>query len=312
MNQAQSKYEVLVVDDSPVQRKLVERALSTEPFSLVFAGDGTEAMKAYEQRCPCLVITDWMLPDFSGLELCQRIRSDSSRPYTYIIVMTSNSDKSNVVQGLRAGADDYVTKPFDPAELLARVGVGRRIIDLNRDLAIKSQKLEEAARTDSLTGLPNRRAIEEWGERQLRGAVRHGFPLWVVLGDIDNFKRINDTFGHDAGDIVLKTFGEVLRNSTRADICGRLGGDEFVLVVSHVESEHIEETVNRLREQFAALSFPLKGQSVKATASFGVAGTINREVREFASLLSQADQMLYESKRSGRNRVRVCFPLALP
>ena len=121
MNQAQSKYEVLVVDDSPVQRKLVERALSTEPFSLVFAGDGTEAMKAYEQRCPCLVITDWMLPDFSGLELCQRIRSDSSRPYTYIIVMTSNSDKSNVVQGLRAGADDYVTKPFDPAELLARV-----------------------------------------------------------------------------------------------------------------------------------------------------------------------------------------------
>ena len=313
MNQAQSKYEVLVVDDSQVQRKLVERALSTEPFSLVFAGDGTEAMKAYEQRCPCLVITDWMLPDFSGLELCQRIRSDSSRPYTYIIVMTSNSDKSNVVQGLRAGADDYVTKPFDPAELLARVGVGRRIIDLNRDLAIKSQKLEEAARTDSLTGLPNRRAIEEWGERQLRGAVRHGFPLWVVLGDIDNFKRINDTFGHDAGDIVLKTFGEVLRNSTRAsDICGRLGGDEFVLVVSHVESEHIEETVNRLREQFAALSFPLKGQSVKVTASFGVAGTINREVREFPSLLSQADQMLYESKRSGRNRVRVCFPLAVP
>jgi two-component system, cell cycle response regulator len=313
MNETNRKYEVLVVDDSPVQRKLVEQALSSGPFSLLFACDGTQGIKAFEEHRPCMVITDWMLPDFSGFALCQRIRSDLSRPYTYTIVMTSNTDRRNVVKGLEAGADDYLMKPFDPAELLARVGVGRRIIDLNRDLALKSQQLEEAARTDSLTGLPNRRAIEEWGEKQLRGAARHGFPLWVVLGDIDNFKRINDTFGHDAGDIVLKTFGETLKKSTRAsDMCGRLGGDEFVLVVSHVGGEHIAETVNRFREQFATLSFPLQGQSVKVTASFGIAGIDDKAPQAFAILLSKADQMLYESKRGGRNLVRVCLPRALP
>ncbi len=308
MNQRNPKFEVLVVDDSPVYRKLVEQVLSLEAYSLAFACDGAEALKVYEEHSPCMVITDWMLPDSTGFELCQRIRADTSRPYTYIIVMTSNTEKGNVVKGLESGADDYLTKPFDQAEMLARVGVGRRIIELNRELAAKSKKLEEAARTDSLTGLPNRRAIEDWAARQLRGAARHGFPLWVAIGDIDNFKSVNDTFGHDAGDIVLKTFGNVLRKCTRAsDICGRLGGDEFVLVMTHVESEYIEETVNRFREHFAILSFPLLGQTVRATASFGVAGTVDNELPDFGSLLSKADQMLYESKRAGRNLVRVAF-----
>jgi len=309
MSLANRKYEVLVVDDSPVYRKLVEQVLSAEAYSLVFACDGAEAMKLFEERSPSIVVTDWMLPDFSGFELCQRIRSDDTRPYTYIIVMTSNGDKGNVVKGLQSGADDYLTKPFDPEEMLARIGVGRRIIDLNRELAAKSAKLEQAARTDPLTGLPNRRAIEEWAERQTRGAVRHGFPLWVVLGDIDNFKTINDSFGHDAGDIVLKIFADMLKKNTRAsDICGRLGGDEFLLVITHVESAHVEATVNRFREQFAALSFPLQGQSVRVTASFGVTGVQAKDAQGFGVLVRQADQMLYEAKRAGRNLVRVSYP----
>ena len=266
-------------------------------------------MELFEQYQPAIVITDWMMPDFSGLELCERIRSDKSLPYTYVILMTSNTEKGNVVKGLQAGADDYLTKPFDPGEMLARLGVGRRIIDLNRELAAKSQKLEEAARTDPLTGLPNRRAIEDWAQRQLRGAERHGFSLWVVVGDIDSFKTINDTFGHDAGDIVLKTFADVLKRNTRAsDICGRLGGDEFLLVITHVEPERIEPTVNRFREQFAALSFPLQGKSVNVTASFGVAGTTNKDAQDFSSLVRLADQMLYQAKRGGRNLVRVTVP----
>jgi len=307
MSQAKPTYEVLVVDDSPVYRKLVEQILSSESYTLLFARDGAEAMRLFEERSPSIVITDWILPDFSGFELCQRIRSDSSRPYTYVIVMTSNTEKGNVVKGLEAGADDYLTKPFDHGEMLARMGVGRRIIDLNRELAAKSQKMEEAARTDPLTGLPNRRAMEEWAARQLRGAARHGFPLWVVVSDIDSFKTINDTFGHDAGDAVLKTFADMLKKNTRAaDMCGRLGGDEFVLVVTHVESEQIEETVNRFREQFAALSFPLQGQTVHVTASFGIAGIGSNEVQEYGALLRKADQMLYEAKGAGRNLVRIC------
>lgn len=309
MSHTNSNYQILVVDDSPVYRKLVEQVLASERYSLLFARDGAEAMKRFEEHAPSLVITDWILPDYCGFELCQRIRSDDTRPYTYIIVMTSNTEKGNVVKGLQAGADDYLTKPFDPGEMLARVGVGCRIIDLNRELAAKSRKLEEAARTDSLTGLPNRRAIEDWAAKQLRGAVRHGFPLWVVLGDIDSFKSINDTFGHDAGDIVLKTFAEVLKKNTRAsDICGRLGGDEFLLVLSHVEGEQVEIAVDRFREQFAALSFPLQGQSVRVTASFGVAGVQTAMTHDFSALLRKADQMLYEAKRAGRNLVRVSHP----
>lgn len=308
MNQTNSKYQVLVVDDSPVYRKLVEQVLASAPYELLFAADGTEALKMYEQHSPCMVITDWMLPDFSGLELCQRIRSDATRPYAYIIIMTSNREKEDVVKGLQAGADDYLTKPFDSGEMLARVGVGKRIIDLNRELAAKSERLEEAARTDPLTGLPNRRAIEEWACKQLRGAVRHKFYLWVVLGDLDSFKAVNDTFGHDAGDIVLKTFGDVLKKNTRAcDICGRLGGDEFVLVLTHVEPGAIDETVNRFREQFAALSFPMQGRSVQVTASFGVAGSDGTDMQDFGTLLRKADQMLYEAKRAGRNQIRVSF-----
>ncbi|HXX15065.1 MAG TPA: diguanylate cyclase [Candidatus Eremiobacteraceae bacterium] len=308
MNQTNSKYQVLVVDDSPVYRKLVEQVLASASYELLFAANGTEALKMYEQHSPCMVIADWMLPDFSGLELCQRIRSDATRPYAYIIIMTSNSQKEDVVKGLQAGADDYLTKPFDSGEMVARVGVGKRIIDLNRELAAKSERLEEAARTDPLTGLPNRRAIEEWAWKQLRGAVRHKFCLWVVLGDLDSFKTVNDTFGHDAGDIVLRTFGDVLKRNTRAcDICGRLGGDEFVLVLTHVEPGAIDETVNRFREQFAALSFPLQGRSVQVTASFGVAGSDGNDMQDFGTLLRKADQMLYEAKRAGRNLVRVSF-----
>lgn len=306
MSRTNRNYEILVVDDSPVYRKLVEQVLSSETYSLLFARDGAEAMKLYEERSPGIVLTDWMLPDFSGFELCERIRSDATRPYTYIIVMTSNTEKGNLVKGLLAGADDYLTKPFDAAEMLARIGVGRRIIDLNRELAAKSRMLEQAARTDPLTGLPNRRAIEEWAGKQVRGAQRHGFPLWVVLGDIDNFKSINDTFGHDAGDIVLRAFADVLKKNTRAsDICGRLGGDEFLLVIAHIRAGQVELVVNRLREQFAALSFPLQGQSVRVTASFGATPMQSEEPHEFGALVRKADEMLYEAKRAGRNLVRV-------
>jgi len=305
MSQA-STYELLVVDDSAVYRRLVEQVFSSQAYSLSFARDGAEGIKLYEERSPSFVITDWILPDFSGFELCQRIRADNSRPYCYIIVMTSSREKGHVVKALQAGADDYLTKPFDPEEMLARVGVGRRIIDLNRELAAKTLRMEEAARTDPLTGLPNRRAIEEWTSKQMRGADRHGFPLWVALGDIDNFKKINDTFGHDAGDIVLKTFADLLKRNTRAsDICGRLGGDEFVLVITHVEPDRIAETVNRFRETFSALSFPLQGQSVRVTASFGVAGLSSDGTADFGALLRRADKMLYEAKRAGRNLVQV-------
>ena len=209
------KYEVLVVDDSPVYHKLFEQMLSGQTYSLSFARDGNDALRMYEEKSPNIIITDWIMPEFSGLELCERIRADKSSQYTYIILMTGNNEKGGVVKGLEAGADDYLVKPFDSSEMLARIGVGRRIIDLHRQLEDKSALLQEVASTDVLTGLPNRRAIEEWANKQLNGAARHGFPVWVVLGDLDSFKEINDTFGHEAGDTVLRTFADTLRKLTQ-------------------------------------------------------------------------------------------------
>jgi two-component system, cell cycle response regulator len=214
MNSSAPPIDVLVVDDSPVHRKLIEHVLSAETrYNMLYAQDGKESLQLYREHSPSIVITDWMMPDVSGVELCQQIRADNSRPYTYIILMTGGSRLVNATKGLRAGADDYLTKPFDEGEMLARIGVGRRIIELNRALEAKTRKLEEVAQTDLLTGLPNRRALELWADKELQGAIRHGFHFWVVLCDIDSFKTINDTFGHEAGDSVLRGFADPGRHA---------------------------------------------------------------------------------------------------
>ena len=297
--------QVLVVDDSAVSRKLLEHALENQPYEVLFAKDGAEGLRLFDKHAPPLVITDWMLPDISGPELCQKIRA-SAKGYTYIVILTSNSDKEDLVQGLAAGADDYLTKPFDASELQARIGVGRRTVELHREIAGKNKELEELALTDHLTGLPNRRAVEEFAERQLRGAVRHRFSLWIMLPDLDAFKRVNDEFGHAAGDEVLKRFAEILKANTRAaDICGRLGGDEFVLALSHVSKEDISRTAERLREEFACEKFKFGGKSARVTASFGIAGFQEMGTPELRQLLDRADRALYAAKQAGRNQVKI-------
>jgi two-component system cell cycle response regulator len=299
MTEALPNLQVLVVDDSPFSRKLVEHAMEGDSYSLLLAKNGDEALQLFKEHRPAVVITDWMLPDSSGPELCERIRAESTDSYTYIILLTSMTEKEDIVKGLSSGADDYLTKPFDRGELLARIGVGRRTIELHREIGAKNKLLEEMAHTDPLTGLPNRRAIEEW-------AARHGFAVWVAHADLDNFKSINDNYGHDAGDQVLQKFGEVLRESTRAsDISGRMGGDEFLLVMTHLDEKSTRLTVERLRGQFAALKFSFGGDTVSVTASFGIAGFQGKEPPEFSKLVRQADKALYTGKRAGRNQVTV-------
>jgi len=301
-----SGFKVLVADDSVVYRRLVERTLSLGSCSVLVAKSGQEAIEILEREHPSLVITDWVMPDLTGIELCQRIRANSESGYTYVIILTSNAEKENVVKGLSAGADDYLTKPFDPDELLARVRVGLRLVDLHRQIEGKNRLLEELALTDPLTGLPNRRAIVTWGSRQLSGAARHGFAFWVVLIDLDHFKNVNDTYGHEAGDTVLKRIAEILKANTRySDISGRIGGEEFLQVLTHTDEEGVRIVVERIRNQFAEEKFSFGGPAVTVTASLGVAGFFGKTAPDFSELVSRADAALYRAKHLGRNRIEI-------
>ena len=306
MSAPQQTFSVLVVDDSPVARKLVEHALPSDRYRILNARTGQEALDSFAEHRPGLVITDWLMPDLSGIELCQRLRADFHNRFTYIILLTGVSEKSKVVTGLQAGADEYLTKPFHPEELLARAEVGQRIVGLHRELEEKNRLLEQLALTDEVTGLPNRRAIEHWGARQLSGAIRHDFQLSVVEADLDQFKAINDTYGHDAGDAVLKRFGEILKVNTRqCDISGRIGGDEFLLAATYVSPEGLQVAIERIREQLQECSFPFGSGEVKVTASFGIADFRRGQTTDFNRLMVQADVALYSAKRLGRNRVEV-------
>lgn len=301
----QSRPQVLVVDDSAVARKLVEQTLETEAFDLVFARNGKQALDLFEHHRPHLVIMDFMLPDLNGVDVCRKMRSLFPEDLTYIIMLTAKTDKESVVEGLHAGADDYLTKPFHDGELLARIGAGIRTLELHRQLHIQNKTLEKLALTDGLTGLPNRRAIEDWATRELSGATRHGFAFWVVAADLDRFKQVNDTFGHKAGDEVLKNFSKILKTySRRSDMCGRLGGEEFLLVITHATRSDVERVVERVRTELETTPFTFKGCSLMATASFGISGfEANSPGHNFSALLAEADAALYSAKRAGRNRI---------
>ncbi len=299
-------FKVLVADDSSIYRKLVEHALAEKQYAVLFAKSGREAIDLFSKHQPSLVITDWMMPDLSGIELCEHIRNHPRQTYTYLIILTGITEKNKLVKGLAAGADDYLTKPFHSDELLARVGVGRRIVELHRQLAAKNLLLEELALTDALTGLPNRRAIEDWATRQLSGAARYGFSFLVVLADLDHFKTVNDTHGHDARDTVLKKFSEILKNnSRRSDICGRVGGEEFLFVLTHTTQENAMVVIERIRADLEATRFDFDGGSLAVTASFGLAGFEGAQAPDFNRLVSQADAALYAAKRTGRNRIEI-------
>lgn len=307
MHTTKNNFKILIVDDSPVSRKLVELPLAQKQYRLLFAKTGQEAMRLFEEHRPELVILDWMMPDLTGEELCQRIRSSSQDSYSYIIVLTGSTDKDCLVKALDAGADDHLTKPFHRGELMARVAVGIRTSELHRQIRTKNMFLEKLALTDALTGLPNRRAIENWAAGQHSGAARYGFSFWVVLADLDHFKQVNDTFGHDAGDAVLQKFSKILMaNTRRSDLCGRFGGEEFLMVLTHAAKEDALAVIERIRCELERTPFTFGGCTVRVTASFGLAGFEGHQKPSiFSKLQTLADEALYAAKRGGRNRVEL-------
>jgi two-component system, cell cycle response regulator len=301
--------QVLVVDDSAVYRKLIGDHLRSWGFGVSLAETGSEAWRILEQpEAPKLVLLDWVLPDLDGIEICLRIRrAGSSRPYVYVILLTSNEGRQNMLDAMRAGADDYLVKPFDELELKARLLVGKRILDLQEELVSARESMRHAATHDSLTGLLNRGEIVDMLERELERSRRDHQPLGVILGDIDHFKSVNDTLGHLFGDEALREIGRRLRAQLRVyDGVGRYGGEEFLMVLPNCDLPDAMLRANELREIIARAPVLCSGEERLITMSMGVAVSSCDKKNEVEALLKQADAGLYEAKEKGRNRIEHC------
>jgi len=303
--------QALVVDDSAVYRKLIGDHLRSWGFGVTLAESGSEAWRILEQpNAPKLVLLDWVLPDLDGIELCQRIRqAGSSSPYIYVILLTSNEGRQNMLQAMRAGADDYLVKPFDELELKARLLVGKRILDLQEELVSARESMRHAATHDSLTGLTNRGEILAMLERELERARRERKPVAVILCDIDHFKNVNDTLGHLFGDEALREIGKRLRAQLRVyDGVGRYGGEEFLMVLPSCDLPNALLRANELREIIANTPVVCSGEERLITMSMGVAVSRCEGKNEVEMLLNQADAGLYQAKEKGRNRIEHFTP----
>jgi two-component system, cell cycle response regulator len=298
--------QALVVDDSAVYRKLIGDHLRSWGFGVTLAETGSEAWRILEKPdAPKLALLDWVLPDIDGIELCRRIRkAGSSGPYVYVILLTSNEGRQNMLDALQAGADDYLVKPFDDLELKARLLVGKRILDLQEQLVSARESMRHAATHDSLTGLMNRGEIVGMLQRELERAHRERTPVGVILGDADYFKSVNDTLGHLFGDEALREIGRRLRAQLRVyDGVGRFGGEEFLMVLPNCDLPNALQRANQLRESVAAAPVFYSGEERLITMSMGVAVSARDGKNEVEGLLNQADAGLYAAKEKGRNRI---------
>ncbi len=263
---------VLVADDEAVSRKLLENTLRRWEYVVVTAKDGLEALRILQEPdAPKLAILDWLMPGMDGVQICQRIRSQRTEPYTYILLLTGKNAKCDVIEGLDAGADDYVIKPFDSQELQVRLRTGKRILYLQEQLIAARESLRDQATHDSLTGLWNRAATLELLVNELARQQRHGGSIGVALIDLDGFKQINDTYGHLVGDQILRAAAQAMQRATRRyDSVGRFGGEEFILVLPGCDHINARSHAERVRSAIEQVLIDTSQGPVGVTASFGV------------------------------------------
>jgi two-component system, cell cycle response regulator len=306
--EATSRCRVLIVDDDDLVLERLTALVHQGGYEVHTARSGAAALRILaETRCQ-IVLTDWSMPDMDGLALCRRLRQRENEGYIYILLLTIRSSRSDIVAGLAAGADDYVIKGATSEELLARIAVGRRITNLERSLRTSNRENRRLSVTDALTGVRNRRFLMKYLPREQERARRGEKGLAVLSCDIDHFKRVNDDFGHEAGDAVLQEFtkraGSCIRQTT--DWIARSGGEEFVVILPETDLILASGIAERLRQVVAADAIPTCSGPVIITVSIGVSALATEHVPSEASvadLLRAADRGLYESKRSGRNRV---------
>lgn len=299
---------ILVADDDPLERKIVSAVLKKNGHESILAEDGRQAWDVLQQEKPRFLITDWSMPVMDGLELTRIIRAADLPGYTYIILLTARDQSNDLVAGLEAGADDYLKKPFDPQELLARIAVGERILHLEDKLKAMLAKLEQQAMYDSLTNVMNRRAIYLFAQGQLERARRAGEPFSLIFLDVDNLKAINDQHGHLFGDVAIKAVARTIQTSSRPyDGVGRWAGDEFVIILPGVDSPNARKIASRILQGVSSQRLPVTNQTeIQISLSAGIV-TITKVILSehmLDALVDSADEALYRAKRSGRNQVQ--------
>ncbi|MCP4591198.1 MAG: diguanylate cyclase [bacterium] len=289
--------DICIIDDDEQQRKFMRSALDRLGFSWMDAADGKSGLELIQHRRPKVVLCDWMMPRMDGPTVLRRIREDPSLADLYFVIMTAHDSPNRKYEALEAGVDDYITKPVDLRELVARVKVGLRMWEMHN-------RLQHAAITDGLTGLYNHDHLNRILDNEWKRARRYGSPMSIIMMDIDYFKAVNDTYGHLVGNDVLEAVAAILRNTTRdVDFLGRFGGDEFAIAAPEATLDEAAALAERIRLTICErLDLePLKDHIL--TASLGVASADDPRVHSAADLVELADRALYVCKRSGRNCV---------
>jgi two-component system, cell cycle response regulator len=300
---------LLVVDDDVLLRRSLALQLTRAGYQVVEAEDGQQAWEMLQAEAFRFIITDWSMPVMDGLELVRKVRAAGLPGYTYIMLLTANTRKADVVTGLEAGADDYLTKPFDLHELRARVAIGVRILDLEARLLQSLAQVQELAVRDGLTGLYNRRAFDQRLADEVQRAARYWRPLSLMILDIDHFKQVNDSYGHPHGDQVLRDLAGLLRGCVRStDFVARYGGEEFAIILPETSLQNAVAVAQLIQARVAGYSFapPQAGEACREflTLSVGLAEHSSANPAPEA-LLEAADRALYQAKQGGRNRVAV-------
>lgn len=301
-----NELRVLVVDDDAGCRLVLRAAVERLGLECRVAADGDEAWRLFEDSQPDVLITDWMMPGLNGLELCRRARQHDGDGYTYVILATALDEHENVLEGMEAGADDYLTKPISPFDVRARLVAAKRVTELHKELDRLHSALTAEARTDALTRLGNRLRLHEDLEAMHDRAVRYDQGYCVAICDLDDFKQFNDTYGHQPGDDVLRKVGDVLNRESRdGDSAYRYGGEEFLLVLAGQTLPQALIAMERIRNAVEGLGIPHEASRAAnmVTISVGVSAWEHEQLDTPTTVIARADKALYRSKAAGRNRV---------